>query len=622
MATPPRRTQFHLLRSVQLPCSLLLLAALGGCATTTPPAATTADAAPPTGAPITLAAADNDSAPAVEEPGTTPDTDASATTETETEAPRYGNFSEDLLVRTILAELAGQRGQNQQALDDYVELARETGDLNIIKRTLRIATYLRNSQVALEMGDKWLALEPDSTEARQTIALQMLAMGRYRDALEHLQRLLELGQPVDFRLVSARVADDSNAELYLDALISDFQDLNAQYPEDQSLRLALAHLYQQNEQPREAYEFVHALASDMNDAPEVVILEVQLLELLGENARAEQRLADSLRTNPEHKQLRFLHARKLIEEQHYDEAREQFKLIVQRYPDDYDMLYSLALLSMEINMLSEARNHFESLVANGHRLDDAHYYLGYIASQENRSEAAIEHYLHVNGGNNFLQAQRNLTELMIRADRYPEVKAHLQNIRFRNADYNIPLLTMEANVLMDEGQNEEASTLLDSAIGAFPNSVQLLFLRSVLSQNRNDLMLMEQDLRRIIQLNPSNPVAYNSLGYTLADRTQRYEEAYELIQRAVELAPDDPAIIDSLGWVQYRLGMYEEARRNLDRAYELYPDHEVAAHLGEVLWVMGNRSAATRIWRNALEVEPDSEFIRKAMERLDAGEPG
>jgi len=123
-------------------------------------------------------------------------------------------------------------------------------------------------------------------------------------------------------------------------------------------------------------------------------------------------------------------------------------------------------------------------------------------------------------------------------------------------------------------------------------------------------------LRRVIQLNPNNPVAYNSLGYTLADRTDRYEEAYELIKRAYDLAPNDPAIIDSMGWVQYRLGLYEDAIRNLDRAYELFPDHEVAAHLGEVLWVTGERSKARNLWRQALETQPDSDFIRSTMERL------
>lgn len=554
------------------------------------------------------------------EPGSTETTTAAAESGQPIPAPeediKYGNFSEDILTRVIIAEMAGQRGLNQKALNDYTDLARETNDLNIIKRASRIASFLRNVSVAVEMGNMWLAKDPESQEALRTLSFQMVSMGRYREAVDHLTKLLELGAVIDFRLISNQTASDTNASLVIDALIADFEDLRTLYPENQSLRLGLAHLYQQNEQVEDAYELVRNLAKEMDDNPEVVILEVDLLEQMGEAALAKRRLEQSLRNNKNHKELRFQYARKLVDEQRYREAHDQFEIIVEQFPDDYDMLYSLALISMEINMLNEAKLYFSRLVENAHRLDDSHYYLGFINAQENNTDTAIEHFFNVNGGGNFLPAQRSLAELMIRAGRYKEVKARLQNIRFRNSDYNIPLLTMEANVLMDEGFLDEAGTVLNNAVGAFPNNIQLLFLRSVYSQEINDLTTMEVDLRKIIQLNPNSPVAYNSLGYYLADRSDRIEEAYELIQRAVELAPNDPAIIDSLGWVQYRLGLYDEARQNLDKAYELYPDHEVAAHLGEVLWVMGEKSAARAVWRKALESQPDSEYIRSAMERL------
>jgi len=528
----------------------------------------------------------------------------------------YGHFSEDVLARVIIAEMAGQRGYNQKALNDYLELARETNDLNIIKRASRIASFLRDVPASIETGNLWLAKEPNSQEALRTLAFQMVAMGRYREAMDHLRNLLAQGATIDFRLITNQTAIDNNAALMIDALIADFEELTALYPVNQSLRLGLAHLYQQNTQIEQAYELVRVLAQEMNDNPEVVILEVDLLEQMGNTALAEKRLEQGLRNNENHKELRFQYGRKLLDEQRYREAHDQFQIIVEQFPEDYDMLYSLALISMEINMLNEAKQYFQRLVENAQRLDDAHYYLGYINVQENNPTEAIGHFINVNSGGNFLQAQRSLAELMIRAGRYPEVKARFQNIRFRNPDYNIPLLTLEANVLLDKGLFNEASTVLNNAVGAFPNNIQLLFLRSVYAQEVNDLLLMEVDLRKIIQLNPTSPVAYNSLGYTLADRTNRFDEAYQLILRAVELAPNDPAIIDSLGWVQYRLGLYEEARENLDRAYELFPDHEVAAHLGEVLWVMGDKSAARKVWRRALESQPDSEHIRSTMERL------
>jgi tetratricopeptide (TPR) repeat protein len=533
--------------------------------------------------------------------------------------PAYGNFPEDVLSRAIMAELAGQRGQDEQALNDYVTLARETGNLSIIQRTARISSFMRRASVGMEMANLWLAQEPDSVEARQLLLQNLVDSGRYREALTQLETLLAQNSTVEFRIVSQRLATDPGADLLLDALISDLEAIRTRYPQHRSLRLALIQLYQQNKQIDEAYEVARALAIELDDDPEVVVLEVRLLELMEEPERAQRRLQQSVQEHPDNKQLRFMYGNRLLSAQRFAEAKVEFSRIIEQDPDDFDMMYSLALLNLQMNLFDEAATYLNTLVQNGKHLDDAHFYLGNIYVQQSNSELAIREYLLVSAGNNFLQAQRNLTELMIRADRYQEVKTHLQNIRFRNPDYNIPLLAMEASVLMDEAKTEQAATVLNNAVGAFPNNIQLLFLRSLLSQEVNDLVLMEQDLRKIILLNPTDSTAYNSLGYILADRTDRYQEAYELIQKAIELSPDEPSIIDSLGWVQYRLGMYEEARKNLDRAYVLFPDAEVAAHLGEVMWVMGDRAEATRIWRVALEKQPDNEPLLQTMERLSPG---
>lgn len=530
----------------------------------------------------------------------------------------YGQIPEDVLARSIEAELAAQRGEFEQSLDLYVALARETDNVSILQRTMRIAASLRNLPIIMEMGERWLARDPSSVEARQSMALSLVLTGRYAESLQMLTSLLADDKQVDFRLISSTLARDGNASLYLDALTADFEGLLERYPDNQSLQLALAHLYQLGGQTRAALNVVERLANEMDDAPDVVLLEVEMLERLDEDRRAQRRLSQALRSHPDSKELRLRYARKLLQQQRYKDAKEQFSRIIELDPRDFDTLYSLALLSLEENLHTEAKGYLQQLVLNGQRLDDAHYYLGFIEGQENHPDQAIEHYLMVRAGSNFMAAQRNLTELMVRAGRYPEAKAHLQNLRFRHADLNIALLTMEANVLLDAKQYEQASTMLNGAVGAFPDNVQLLFLRSVLSQDTNDLPLMEEDLRRIIALNPSNPIAYNSLGYTLADRTMRYQEAYDLIRKAVDLAPDDPAIIDSLGWVQYRLGNLDEARTNLDRAYKLYPDAEVAAHLGEVMWVQGDRNAAHRLWRKALETQPDSVHIRETAKRLGA----
>ena len=254
--------------------------------------------------------------------------------------------------------MAGQRGYNQKALNDYLELARETNDLNIIKRASRIASFLRDVPASIETGSLWLAKEPDSQEALRTLAFQMVAMGRYREAMDHLRNLLAQGATIDFRLITNQTAMDTNAALMIDALIADFEELTALYPDNQSLRLGLAHLYQQNDQVEQSYDLVRVLAQEMNNNPEVVILEVDLLEQMGNTALAEKRLEQALRNNENHKELRFQYGRKLLDEQRYREAHDQFQIIVEQFPEDYDMLYSLALISMEINMLNEAKSVF------------------------------------------------------------------------------------------------------------------------------------------------------------------------------------------------------------------------------------------------------------------------
>jgi tetratricopeptide (TPR) repeat protein len=560
-----------------------------------------------------------------------PDAEATAKADAKPDI-KYGNFTEDQLTRVILAELAGQRGQNDVALKEYVALARESGNVSITQRAMRIAAFSRDVKTAIEMAELWLKQEPTSVEARQTLAVELVSVSRFRDAFEQFALLLDQGENVDFRMLSARIAASAanGTTPMVSGLIEDYEALLKRYPQHETLRLSLAHLYQLDKRPKPALALIQQMLKEVEqrdpNSPasaagvkggDLVMLEVQLLDSLDDRAAMMKRVQQGIRSYPNHKDLRYFYARKLIADKKFAEARDQFAELIAQYPGDGDLLYSLALISLEINMPDDAKSYLQRLMLTGQRLDDAHYYLGYIDAQQNHNELAIEHYQKVRSGPNFLQALRNLTQLMVHAGRLDEIHSYLQNIRFRSPDLNIPLLAQEANILIDEKRYEVARTLLDSSVSSYPNSVELLSVRSVLNQNTNNMALMEADLRKIILLQPQSAMAYNSLGYVLADRTDRVQEAYELIKHAYELSPNDPAIIDSMGWVQYKLGMFREARDNLDRAYKLFPDAEVAAHLGEVLWMLGEKSAATKLWRGALATQPDNQYIRSTMQRLD-----
>jgi tetratricopeptide (TPR) repeat protein len=272
---------------------------------------------------------------------------------------------------------------------------------------------------------------------------------------------------------------------------------------------------------------------------------------------------------------------------------------------------------MEMENYDKAAETFLHLIEVDHRADDSQYYLGYLYEQLEQLDRAIEHYRQVSiGTNNFLAAQQQATRFAIEAGRLQDAHQWLGRLSQGQPRLEVLFTTIESGMLLQNDYIDEATELLNTALNKFPNDSDLLFSRVLLYDTVKDRAGSERDLRQIILMQPDDSRALNHLGYMLADQTTRFEEALELIQRAIAIAPDDPAIIDSLAWAQYKLGNYEQALINLRRAFAAFPDHEVASHLGEVLWQMGREEEASAIWQNALEARPDSELIRDVIERF------
>jgi len=325
-----------------------------------------------------------------------------------------------------------------------------------------------------------------------------------------------------------------------------------------------------------------------------------------------------VRRFPEDKPLRFNYARLLIQDEEFNDAKRQFEILVEQDPEDYETLYSIALLDIEMEEYDEANTLFARLVEVEHRPDDSHFYLGYIAEQQELLEPAIIHYRSVQiSAQNFVAAQQQATRCSIQLGRYEEAHSWLVDLSRGQPRLEVLFSNIEASFLLQAEQFDRAGVVLNDMLQRYPNDTDLLFTRVLMHDGLNDMPSSEQDLRRIITLLPDDSRALNHLGYMLADRTTRFEEALNLIEKAIAVSPDDPAIIDSLAWAQYKLGRYEEAVDNLRRAFAAFPDHEVASHLGEVLWVSGQESEALRVWNDALEETPDSDLIKEAMQRLN-----
>ncbi|WP_276488600.1 tetratricopeptide repeat protein [Ectopseudomonas mendocina] len=533
------------------------------------------------------------------------------------EPSEYGSFSQETLFALLTAELAGQRNRFDIALGNYVQQAQVTGDAGVAERAFRIAEYLGAEQPALESALIWARNAPGNIDAQRAAAVQLARAGRYDESMTYMEQVLQRQGDThfDFLALSAAETDpDTRA-----GLLQGFDRLLAKNPDNSQLLFGKAILLQQDGRAEEALELLEDSAASSNEVSPI-LLRARLLQSLGRGDEALPLLQKGIRKNPDDKRLRLTYARQLVEQDRLDDAKGEFSKLVYENPNDDDLRFSLALVCLEAEAWEEAIVYLEELVERRSHVDAAHYNLGRAYEALNDSDSALQEYALVGPSNDYLPAQQRQTELLITQQRGEEASARLAQARDAQPDYAIQLYLIEAEGLSNSGQIEPAWKTISEGLEQYPNDLNLLYTRAMLAEKRDDLPQLETDLRYIIEREPEHAMALNALGYTLADRTTRYEEARELIAKAHQLNPDDPAILDSLGWVNYRLGNLDEAERLLRRALKKFPDHEVAAHLGEVLWAQGKQREARSVWREALSATPDSSILRDTLLRLTGSE--
>ena len=552
-------------------------------------------------------------------PDGTPPVEDTAASQPQAAPTQYASFSEETLYSLLAAELAGQRNRFDIALGNYVQQASATQDPAVAERAFRIAEYLGADQAALDTALIWSDNAPQSIDAQRAAAVQLARAGRYDDAMAYMEKVLQ-GQGdthFDFLALSAAETDpDTRA-----GLLQSFDRLLGKYPENGQLLFGKALLLHQDGRIEEALELLEAHDASEEEVPPL-LLRARLLQSLERGKEALPLLEKGIKRYPEDKRLRLAYARQLVELKRLDDARSEFSGLVQRFPDDDDLRYSLALVCLQAQAWDEAAVYLEELVARNAHTDAAHFNLGHLHEQRGDLESALNEYGLVGPGEDFLPAQVRQTEILFEQNRAAEAGERLARSRESQPDYAIQLYLIESEALANRQRLDEAWQVIGKALEQFPGDTNLLYTRAMLAEKRGDLAGLERDLRGIIEREPDNATALNALGYTLADRTTRYDEARALIERAYQLNPDDPATLDSLGWVNYRLGNLDEAERHLRAALAKYPDHEVAAHLGEVLWARGKQREARKVWADALASEPDSSILRATIERLTgSGKP-
>jgi len=535
------------------------------------------------------------------------------------------NLSGALMYQLIAAEVAAQRGELGSAFAVYLKLARETRDPRLARRAAELAIQGRAPPQGLEAAQVWFELAPNSADAVNTLALLYAGAGRFDDAYPLLKAQLQVAtNPADELLrtqrAMARMQDRGGAFGLLERLAEP-------YLQSTDVRLVLANGAQVAGLSARAAQEARAAVALAPDSPRAAVAAAQYLQTTDRPA-AIALLRDFVARNPMVADTRLAYARLLIADGKFDLARSEFQLLMQADPKNPDLVYSMALLSLQGKLPGDARVHLQrylELIAQptgadgGRPAEPAYLYLAQIAEEDKQFPVALEWLRKIDGGEEFLTARVREAFVLSKMQRLDEARKLLRTVSTQSSDEKTQLVLAEAQLLRDAKRYDESYKLLSQALVASPDSVPLLYDSAMAAERINQITVMEKQLRRVIELRPDYAHAYNALGYSLADRNLRLAEALQLIEKALQLAPDDAFILDSLGWVHFRLGDVKQAREHLQRAYGVRPDAEVAVHLAEVLWASGEQDAARKLLREVRAKEPTNALLKSTVTRLKIG---
>jgi tetratricopeptide (TPR) repeat protein len=515
----------------------------------------------------------------------------------------------------LVAEFALRHRDYDLALQNYLKQADILRDRGVSAHTTRLAQFMQRDEEAITAAQLWVELDPDNLEARLTLANLLARAGRTLDALPHMEVILRAGGNANFTALARGFEDlDANTQ---QAFLHTIQGLLKDYSDNTQLLICQVLMLETLGQTEPALAALQPVFDNDASQLQAVVLDAKLRLDLGQKEEVYKRIKVVLAREPENHRLRMQYAR-LLTRTDLEEAERQFQILVDQAPDDPDLLFSLALIQREMKDLDGARENLKRLLDLNVRTDEAHYYLGKTAEDQKHWQDAIMHYMQVQPGRDFSGATERVATLLLAAGQTAELGAYFDHLRQRYPQLSERLYAIEADKLSSRNHLAEAVQLLDRGLEEFPLSTSLRYSRSMLYEQQGNLSLAEQDLRDILAREPDNSTALNALGYTLANRTDRYQEAAELISRALALSPEEPAILDSMGWIKYRLGEYDEALTYLRRAYRAFPDPEVAAHLGEVLWAAGQQEAALVVWKQGLARSPTHSILLETIQRLGA----
>jgi tetratricopeptide (TPR) repeat protein len=525
------------------------------------------------------------------------------------------DLSEPTLYEFLLGEIALQRGDAGLAAQTYVDLAKRTRDPRIARRAVEVANQARMPDLALQAAKLWQELEPASAQALQVVAALLVAGKRVEEAEPYLVKLL-----------TAEGVNLENGFLQMNRLLAGNPDkaanlrvvrnLAARHPELMQAHFAVAQAAALAGDDAAALEAIRKAQKIRPEWETAAIFEAQLLQKRSP-AEAAKVLGEFVEKYPLAREARITYARVLVLDKRFPEARKQFEALLGANPGNTEVIYAVGLLAFQLKDYPVAEENMKRLLGLKYRdPNGVRFVLGQIAEEQKHWPEAIKWYESVADGDQVIPARVRTAGAIAKQGKIDAARAFLQRVGAEFPDERVQLTVAEAQLLRDANRNRDAYDILGAALKQDPEQPELLYDYALTAEKLEQYDVLESNLRKLIQVRPDHAHAYNALGYSFAERNLRLPEAKKLIEKALELAPEDYFIIDSLGWVLYREGNLKGAAEQLRRAYGGRPDAEIGAHLGEVLWVMGQRDEADKVWQESLKASPENESLQKTIKRF------
>lgn len=533
----------------------------------------------------------------------------------ETRVQPPAEIDADLVFDYLAGQIGAQRGDTLTAYEHLLQAARRAKDPVAAAQAARMALNLGQLDKTTEATRLWIEYDPNSLPARQIATILALRSNDMNEALKQADAVLRISEATgkDGFLALATVL----ASEKLDSKIDLMQRLAEQHPEDERARYALALVASQRKHFELAHRYLDQAIRLKPDWDKPYLLRARIYSLQGNTRAAEETLRTAARKHPSSFLLQAW-GRLLMQQERYAEALDAFRKAARLEPDDLEILSTIGVLGIQTRQWDVSREAWLKLTRSGnhHKQQQAWYFLGQIEEIRDHPRKAIGYYRKVKNDRFRKDAQLRLAILVGKQGDLDEAASLFRQFRLTNPQQAIQAFITEAQLYKEMGQEERALKVYNEAVAANPGNADLLYARGLLAADMGDIEQAERDFRAVLQLSPDDTDALNALGYTLADQTDRLEEAYGYIQRAYRQDPDSAAILDSMGWVLYRMGRLDQALEYLRKASAKLKDGEIAAHLGEVLWMLGRKDEARKVWKEAQEYAPDNPKLNKTVRRF------